>query len=117
MAVSLAGGARRLLRVSGVQMSRTRGRIDANQGEIVSALRIAGVSVLSLAPMGKGCPDLLCGYHGRNYLLEVKDGSKIPSERKLTTAEADFFGTWQGQVCKVESIDDVLGWLAVWAKQ
>lgn len=36
-------------------------RVDANHSQIVKALRQCGVSVLSLAPVGHGCPDLLIG--------------------------------------------------------
>ena len=53
---------------------RRAAKIDANHGDIVEALRGIGCSVLSLAPLGKGAPDLLVGYWGRNTILEVKDG-------------------------------------------
>lgn len=46
--------------------------MDQNHAEIVHALRDVGCSVLSLASLGRGAPDLLCGYKGRNVLLEVK---------------------------------------------
>ena len=44
-------------------------KIDANQNEIVDALRKAGCSVQILSSVGKGCPDILVGRGGRNYLL------------------------------------------------
>lgn len=77
-------------------MSRYARKVDDNQGEIVEALRTLGVYVRSLASVGSGCPDLLCGYNGRTVLLEVKDGRRPPSERRLTEAEADFFQDWRG---------------------
>lgn len=48
------------------------GKVDANQREIVAALRKAGCRVLSLAPLGKGCPDLLVDSAQGLMLLEVK---------------------------------------------
>lgn len=45
-------------------------RRDANEQLIVDALRAAGASVHKLTE--KGCPDLLVGYAGATWLLEVK---------------------------------------------
>lgn len=67
---------------------RARPRIDANQPDIVKALRKMGAFVQSLAAVGDGCPDLLVGFRGKTYLIEVKDGDKPPSKRALTPAEA-----------------------------
>lgn len=53
----------------------------------MEALRLAGCFVQSLAGVGKGCADILVGNDGRWYLIEVKDGSKPPSQRKLTDDE------------------------------
>lgn len=87
---------------------RKRARVDANQRAIVKALRQAGCSVRSVAAVGNGFPDLCAGRAGRNYLLEVKDGSKAPSERALTEDEKDFHQSWSGQKTVVESIDEAL---------
>jgi len=87
---------------------RKHGKIDANQPEIVKALRKAGISVLILSDVGGGCPDLMAGHRGCNYLLEVKDGSKPPSERKLTPKEQEFFDTWNGKAYVVYSAEDAL---------
>ena len=65
---------------------RRAAKVDANQTEIVKALRQVGASVQSLAATGKGCPDLLVGIRGLNFLIEVKDGAKPRSDRKLTAA-------------------------------
>ena len=48
---------------------RRRPRVDANQAEIVAALRAAHCSVQSLASLGDGAPDLLVGHAGANVLL------------------------------------------------
>ena len=87
---------------------RRKARVDENQQEIVNALRQVGCSVVSLAPIGDGCPDLLVGHRGRNLLLEVKDGAKPPSKRKLTPDEEEWIGNWRGQVAVVYEVDDAL---------
>ena len=58
---------------------RRAARIDRNQPEIVEALRKLGASVQPLHTVHDSVPDLLIGYQGRNFLLEVKDGTKPPS--------------------------------------
>ena len=87
---------------------RRAARTDDNHGAIVTALRKIGCSVLSLAPLGKGAPDLLVWIRGRYYLLEVKDGAKAPSARKLTPDEEKFHATWGGDIAIVESIEDAI---------
>jgi hypothetical protein len=83
-------------------------RIDANQNEIVTALRKVGCSVAITSSLGKGFPDIVVGWKGRNYLLEIKDGSKTPSQRKLTPDEQKFHDFWFGDIKIVESVDDAL---------
>lgn len=90
---------------------RRNARIDANHAAIVGALRACGALVLSLAPVGKGCPDILCQHRGRLRLFEVKDGTKPPSERRLTTAQEKFIeeGWLVTVVDSVEAAIRVLG--------
>ncbi len=78
-------------------------RVDANQAEIVRGLREFGVSVQSLAPMGDGVSDLLCGWHGANYLLEIKT-----AKGKLTADEAEWIDNWRGQVAVVRTLVEAL---------
>lgn len=87
---------------------RIRGRTDGNQKAIVRKLRQLGISVHSTANLGKGFPDLAVGYGGRTYLLELKDGSRYPSDRKLTDAEQKWHSQWKGHVATVCSLDDIL---------
>ena len=87
---------------------RRAARTDSNHAEIVAELRKIGCSVVSLAPLGNGCPDLLVGIFGRNLLLEVKDGEKPPSARKLTVLEKEFHDTWKGLVFVVENADQAI---------
>ena len=67
---------------------RRAARVDATQEAIVSALRAAGAYVWVI-----GLPvDLLVGYKGHTFCVEVKSG---PSKR-LTRLQADFFENWSG---------------------
>ena len=87
---------------------RQAAKTDENQKLIVQALRKAGASVQSLAAVGKGCPDLLVGYNGINYLMEVKDGKKVPSARKLTIDQEHWHSVWTGAVHIVKNENDAL---------
>lgn len=62
-----------------------------------------GATVQSLASIGRGCPDLLVGYRGINFLLEIKDGKKSPSRRRLTGDQVDWHAAWRGRLYVVES--------------
>jgi VRR-NUC domain len=80
-----------------------QGRIDANQVEIVAALRQAGVSVMSLARIGGGAPDLLLARAGKMYLVEVKtDGGT------LAQSQLDWIAAWNAPVVTVRSIEGAL---------
>lgn len=81
---------------------RRAAKVDANQSDIVDVLRAAGATVQPIHMIGKGCPDLLVGFRGRNYLLEVKDMDQPPSKRRLTDDEAEWHFKWNGQVTVVE---------------
>jgi hypothetical protein len=96
---------------------RRAARTDANQTQIVEALRKCGASVQSLAAVGKGVPDLLVGLRGRNYLLECKDGDKPPSARKLTPDQEQWHLKWAGQVLTVTSAEDALRQLDLTGKE
>lgn len=69
-------------------------KVDDNQPEIVAALRHAGAKVYVCSSFGKGFPDLLTLWQGRLTLLEVKDGNKPPSARKLTPDQVKFHAEW-----------------------
>lgn len=67
---------------------RYAARVDANQAQIVSALRAAGAYVWII-----GLPvDLLVGYKGHTFLVEIKIGPK----KRLTGLQDDFFTNWSG---------------------
>ena len=86
---------------------RRAGRTDSNQQEIVKAFRQIGASVQLLSSVGKGCPDVLVGFRGRNVLVEVKRPKLSPSQH-LTKDQIDWHANWGGQVCVAESISDAV---------
>ncbi len=69
-------------------------RPDNNQKAIVTALTKIGASVTITSGLGDGFPDLVCGYHGRNYLFECKESPHSP----LTEKERKWHDTWNGTV-------------------
>ena len=78
-------------------------RIDDNQKQIVRSLRDKGVSVSITSATGKGFPDLVCGYKGKNILLELKDGAKPLSAQSLTPEQRIWHYDWKGQIAVVNS--------------
>ena len=87
---------------------RRAARVDANQEQIVSAMRACGATV-RVVTQGDGLPDLLVGYRGYTILMEVKDGRKPPSARKLTPEEEKFFMNWTGgMLAIVNSVEEAL---------
>lgn len=92
-------------------MTRKYGKPDANHAEIVKALLRHGCDVLDLKAVGNGAPDLLVGrpyYPHHLYLLEVKDGAKPPSARKLTDDQVEFHARWRGPIHIVTSVEEAL---------
>ena len=56
---------------------RTAANVDNNQKKIVTALRRIGAKVLHTHQL-KNCCDLMVGFRGKWYPMEIKDGSKLP---------------------------------------
>ena len=91
---------------------------DANEKAIVRALEAAGASVTRLGD--PGVPDLLVGYAGSTFLLEVK----LPLETRaaaggrresqggrgdLTKAQVAWWDSWRGAKAHVvRSVDEAL---------
>ena len=61
-------------------------RTDGNQTEIVEALRKIGCCVL-LTHQLKNAFDILVGFRGKTFIMEIKDGNRPPSARKLSKGE------------------------------
>lgn len=85
---------------------RRAARIDDNQNAIVECFRALGASVAVTSSLGGGFVDIVVGAHGKNCLVEIKDGDKPPSARTLTKHEQKFHEEWQGMVAVVESESD-----------
>ena len=85
---------------------RHAARVDENQKAIVQALRDAGAYVWII-----GLPvDLLVGYKGHTFLVEVKSTSK----KRLTGLQADFFESWcGGTLARIDSPEAALRMLRV----
>jgi hypothetical protein len=85
---------------------RRAAKVDANHNAIADYLRGAGWSVLSLATLGRGVPDLLVGRPRLACLVEVKDGNKIPSKQRLNEDQMRFRENWTGPYVIAYSPED-----------
>lgn len=76
---------------------------DVNEAAIVSALRAAGASVTSLS--ATGVPDLLVGFRGQTFLIEVKQETATgkalrrgtgTDESGLYKSQQAWWSAWKG---------------------
>lgn len=88
---------------------------DRNHNEIERGLIARGYSVADTHALGNDFPDLVVSWPrnqiwpwGGCVLLEVKDGKKRPSKRKLSEGQADFRLHWRGPYIVALSIEDAL---------
>ncbi len=101
-------------------MSRAK-RVDANQAELVELGRELGAKIAITSAVGDGFPDSVwqyrhlykigCVTHGlETYLVEIKDGSKPPSKRKLTPDQVEFHSVFNCHIieCRAD-VFDLLG--------
>ena len=70
-------------------------RIDSNQPEIIAYCEDKGFSVLNISSL-KNCCDIFISKDGFTIAIEIKDGAKCPSARKLTDGEEAFRDRWKG---------------------
>jgi hypothetical protein len=91
------------LRGKAVKFKGYNAKRDANEGDIVKALRKFGVSVYLLdQPL-----DLLCGFGGITRLAEVKDTrNKRGDPKAYTSVQLDFLETWKGGHTLLVTVDD-----------
>lgn len=86
---------------------RRAAKTDANQREIVAALRAVGARVQHLHAVGRGCPDILVAFRGRLFALEIKAAGGT-----LTPDEAAWWREWlpvaREAIAVVRSPDDAL---------
>lgn len=92
-------------------MARQNARKDDNQDEIVKRAEALGASVWLTHQIGNGGPDIVIGVDNGdkhfNIMVEIKDGKKCPSQQRLTEAEVKFHRNWKGQICVINSVDQV----------
>lgn len=80
---------------------RNAAKVDANQAEIVEALRRCGVSVEYI----KKPLDLLICHRGETALMEIKN----PDGRdELTKEQIEFIARWPGKIHIVRSVEQAL---------
>ena len=92
-------------------MSPRASRTDANQTEIVEALRGIGCTVEVASSLRRGFPDLIVGYRGQTYLIEVKApaGPKGgTSGRDLTPGQQEWHVWWRGHVAIARTADEAI---------
>lgn len=82
-------------------------RTDANQSELVEALRACGWYVCITSAFGGGFFDAIAVKGGDVRFLEIKDGSKPPSARKLTPAEQAMHEDFQAAGAQVVILETV----------
>lgn len=87
---------------------RYAAKVDRGAQAIVANLRAAGAHVVVI----KQPVDLLCGYRGRNVLLEIKAAGA--RKRKDQPKQDRFLATWPGQVAVVRTSEEAL--LAIGAR-
>ena len=95
-------------------MIHRRRKVDANQSQIVDALRKIGCCVIDLSASGDGVMDLLVCYRRRTWMVEVKNlkgrGDILtPAQIKLHAAICD-------AGCEVHIIYDIEGAIALVTK-
>lgn len=89
-------------------------RTDANHAEVRDGLRARGWAVFDLSGAGDGIPDLAVSVvPGKPHFLELKDGTKPPSARKLTAAQERWHAmAWQitSKVTNLQEAIEALEW-------
>lgn len=86
-------------------------RTDANHQQMIDALRLTGWFVKDTSRLGDGFFDLVIQKPQRTVFVELKDGKKPPSARKLTQAEAELHADFiaaGAEVVILESIDQAV---------
>lgn len=78
-------------------------KVDKNQGEIVSAYRAMGFSIVDTSRVGQGFSDLVVGKFGRTYLVEVKTLTGA-----MEKTQRNFKKEWRGCYRVVRTLDDVI---------
>lgn len=90
-------------------MNYRRDTRDANESRIIKWLVSAGATVEKLPP-GNGRPDLLVGFRGRNYLLEVKT-----EKGRIRPEQESWHSAWNGDVHVVRTPQEAIAAIGITA--
>jgi len=77
---------------------------DMIEKDVIAAIRAHGISVHSIDTPA----DLLCGFKGVTYLVEIKSGAKATT----TKAQGKFAAAWRGHYQIIRSIAEADSWAA-----
>ena len=86
---------------------RRAARKDANHNEITDLFISMGWSVLDISQLKNAC-DAFVSKGPRTIAIEIKDGKKPPSQRKLSKGESEFKDSWNGEWALIESTEDAI---------
>lgn len=86
---------------------RLKARVDANQAEIVQAVRKIGGEVTMMHQLGKGVADLLVSWRQAWYVFECKAGPR----EKLTPDQIGWIGRQRAAVVIITSPDEAVRFL------
>ena len=84
-----------------------RKRKDSNHNQITKCFEKMGWEVLDIHNLKK-CADIIIGKSAINIFIEIKDGDKSPSARKLTEGEEEFHDRWPNNVIIIQSENDCI---------
>jgi hypothetical protein len=87
-------------------LHRRNPRRDGNEKAIVNAIRACGATWLSVSV--RNGPDGIIGWHGKNYLAEVKT-----PKGKHKTGQTEFAEKWRGTIHVLRTPEDVYQLLGV----
>ena len=86
---------------------RRAAKVDDNQKQVVTLFRKLGWYVLIISQL-KNCCDIIVSKNDITIAIEIKDGKKPPSGRKLSEGELKFKSEWQGLYELVVCDEDVI---------
>jgi len=90
-------------------MTRRRVSRDRNQQQIVDALRAVGAFVYDAAHIGGGFPDLIVGFRGMVYLMEIKNPKSWYGKLGMSESQKKFRDAWHdAPISLVENANDAL---------
>ena len=97
---------------------RRKARRDRNETTIVALARRLGASVEYLDL--KDGPDLVVGWQGQNWLIEVKRplgrrGGASEDGQRLSHGQERWHAAWKGKVAVVRTLEDLRALLGVGA--